>query len=69
MTEDKKLDIGDLAKKCLDTIIVYPDLEYRIKLYYINALYNMEQGKSQSLACKVAIESIDELIYKKIEIL
>ena len=63
------ISLGDLAKKCLDTIIVYPNLESRVKLYYINALYKMEQGESQSLICKATIECIDELIYKRIEIL
>ena len=62
-------NLGDLAKKCLDTIIVYPDLEYAIKLYYINALNKMEQGESQSFTCKATMECIDELIYKRIEIL
>ena len=64
------ISLGDLAKKCLDTIIVYPNLESRVKLYYINALYKIfEQGESQSLICKATIECIDELIYKRIEIL
>ena len=38
------LNIGDLARYCLDTIIVYPKLEERVKYFYMSALYKWEKG-------------------------
>ncbi len=59
------LNIGDLARYCLDTIIVYPKLEERVKYFYLKALYNWDKGESEIVACQMAVSSVDDLIKKR----
>lgn len=68
MTESKpNLNIGDLARYCLDTIIVYPKLEERIKYFYLKALHNWDKGEAEITACQMAICSVDDLISETIK--
>tara|TARA_R110000744_G_scaffold185687_1_gene305089 strand:- start:21 stop:224 length:204 start_codon:yes stop_codon:yes gene_type:complete len=63
MLESKpNLNIGDLARYCLDTIIVYPKLEELTKYYYMKALSNWEKGEAENVACQIAIININDLI-------
>jgi len=61
------LNIGDLARYCLDTIIVYPKLEERVKYFYMSALYKWEKGEAENVACQMAVSSVDDLKKKRLK--
>lgn len=61
---DKKVNIGDLAGFCLDTIIVHPDLEHSVKYFYLKAINSIEKGEAEDEVCKIAKRNINRFIKK-----
>ena len=59
MTENKKINIGDLARYCMKSIAEFPMLERQIRYIYINALEDIENGETEDNTCQNAIMYIE----------
>lgn len=62
MTDNKKVNIGDLARHCINTIAEFPMLEKQIAYIYINALDDIKNGEIEDNTCQNAIMYIEGAI-------
>jgi hypothetical protein len=53
------INIGDLARFCMKSIAEFPMLERQIRYIYINALEDIENGKTEDNTCQNAIIYIE----------
>ena len=53
------INIGDLARFCMKSIAEFPMLERQIRYIYINALEDIENGKTEDNTCQNAIMYIE----------
>ena len=56
------INIGDLARLCMKSIAEFPMLERQIRYIYINALEDIENGKTEDNTCQTAIMYIEGVI-------